>query len=170
MLTRSPLAINEFMQRLLPALGLLAGMLVLWMLAPEPWPESASMNAPLALTIRQTLNGLLWLSLLAFMAYARAAWRWAQLSLNHEQQRVQNQLFASALAQTRDLVAITDVLGSIQYINPALEQLSGRSLQSVQGQNINLFKSGDNDPALYQRLWEALDAGDSLNASWSTGG
>ncbi len=65
----------------------------------------------------------------------------------------------AAIEQTSDAIAITDTKGSIQYVNPAFENVTGYSLSELIGKNPKILKSGEQDDAFYQSLWETLTAG-----------
>lgn len=67
---------------------------------------------------------------------------------------------AMAVVQTADAVIITDTAGTIQYVNPAFERITGYSRAEVIGKNPRLLKSGKQDPALYQNMWAALAQGE----------
>lgn len=56
-------------------------------------------------------------------------------------------------------VVVTDVQGTIQYMNPAMEQVTGYSAGECIGQNPRLWKSGQTPLAVYQAMWAAILAG-----------
>ncbi len=64
-----------------------------------------------------------------------------------------------ALEQAGEMVFITDLDGTIQYVNPAVTTVSGYSREEVVGQNPSLLKSGQQDQAFYQELWETIASG-----------
>ena len=66
---------------------------------------------------------------------------------------------AAAIAQSSDAVIITDAQGVIQYINPKFERISGYSAAESLGQNPRILKSGQQDDAVYQALWETISSG-----------
>ena len=56
-------------------------------------------------------------------------------------------------------VMVTDVQGTIQWINPAFTRLTGYEPGEVMGQTPRLLKSGRQDREFYRRLWETITAG-----------
>jgi two-component system, cell cycle sensor histidine kinase and response regulator CckA len=62
--------------------------------------------------------------------------------------------------QTSDSIVITDPQGTITYVNPAFESISGYSRDEVIGQNPRVLKSGHQDAAFYKRMWDALSRGE----------
>lgn len=75
--------------------------------------------------------------------------------------RTEDQLrkLSRAVEQSADLVIITNREGTIEYVNPAFEDLTGYSRDEVLGRKPNLLKSGQQDPAYYRDLWETVLAG-----------
>jgi PAS domain S-box-containing protein len=66
---------------------------------------------------------------------------------------------STAIEQTVDSVIITDTKGTIVYVNPAFEQVSGYNRHEVIGQNSRILKSGKQDVAFYEKLWKTVSAG-----------
>jgi PAS domain S-box-containing protein len=62
--------------------------------------------------------------------------------------------------QTSDSILITDPDGTITYVNPAFESVSGYSKDEVIGQNPRILKSGHQDVAFYRRMWDTLARGE----------
>ncbi len=67
---------------------------------------------------------------------------------------------STALKQTGELVLITDVKGKIEYVNPAVEKITGYSRQEVIGEKTSIFKSGEQSVAYYKKLWDTISRGD----------
>ncbi len=65
----------------------------------------------------------------------------------------------AAIEQTSDAIVITDPKGFIQYVNPAFEKVTGYALAELIGQNPRILKSGEQDDAFYQSLWQTITAG-----------
>jgi len=69
-------------------------------------------------------------------------------------------LLQAAFEQAAETVIITDTQGNIEYVNPALEQVSGYSRKEILGRSIHLFKSDRQDEDQYKELWDTVNAGD----------
>jgi two-component system cell cycle sensor histidine kinase/response regulator CckA len=63
---------------------------------------------------------------------------------------------ATVVEQASDAILITDMEGTIQYVNPAFERISGYTRGEVIGQSPRILKSGKNEPALYENLWDTI--------------
>jgi PAS domain S-box-containing protein len=69
-------------------------------------------------------------------------------------------LFKSALNSAADGVEITDSTGRIQWVNTAFMQVTGYTLEEVIGHTPGeLLKSGVQDAAFYQQMWETILSG-----------
>ncbi|OGR62789.1 MAG: hypothetical protein A2X31_06670 [Elusimicrobia bacterium GWB2_63_22] len=64
-----------------------------------------------------------------------------------------------SLEQTCETFFITDARGTIVYVNPAFEKLSGYSKQEALGKNASLLKSGEQSAEFYGEMWATLKAG-----------
>ncbi|MDH5759993.1 MAG: ATP-binding protein [Gemmatimonadota bacterium] len=64
-----------------------------------------------------------------------------------------------AMDQLDDPVVITDAAGSVEYVNPGFEQVSGYSAEEVLGQSLRVLKSGQHDRAFYANLWDTITSG-----------
>jgi sigma-B regulation protein RsbU (phosphoserine phosphatase) len=65
-----------------------------------------------------------------------------------------------AVEQTADAVIITDMEGTIEYVNPGFEQMTGYTREEAVGQTPRLLKSGKHEGRFYQELWRTvLDGG-----------
>lgn len=68
--------------------------------------------------------------------------------------------FREAVEQTAHAVYITDADGTIEYVNPAFETITGYSEEDVLGQTPQILQSGEHDEEFYQTFWETIDSGD----------
>jgi PAS domain S-box-containing protein len=66
---------------------------------------------------------------------------------------------AAAVEQTSDAVLITDLAGTIEYVNPAFSRVSGYLREEVIGRNPRILKSGRQSAAFYRALWARLARG-----------
>lgn len=69
------------------------------------------------------------------------------------------QRLSTAINQAEEIVVITAQDGAIEYINPAFEKVTGWSRAEVTGQNPRVLKSGKQDAAFYQELWNTISSG-----------
>lgn len=67
----------------------------------------------------------------------------------------------SAIEHTTEAIVITDIEGSIQYVNPAFERITGYATEEALGKNPRLLKSGEQDEAFYRHLWQTILKGDT---------
>ncbi len=82
------------------------------------------------------------------------------LDITERKQAVEErQRLATAIDQAAESVVITDLRGTIQYVNPAFERITGYSRAEAVGQNPRLFKSGRQDMTYYRDMWAALSSG-----------
>jgi two-component system, cell cycle sensor histidine kinase and response regulator CckA len=65
-----------------------------------------------------------------------------------------------AIEQSPASVLITDLDGSIEYVNPKFESLTGYSMEEVRGLNPRILQSGRTNPKLYEQLWETIMKGE----------
>jgi sigma-B regulation protein RsbU (phosphoserine phosphatase) len=66
---------------------------------------------------------------------------------------------SSAVEQTADGVIITDLKGTITYVNTGFELMTGYSREEAVGQTPRLLKSGEHDGQFYQDLWKTVLGG-----------
>ena len=73
-----------------------------------------------------------------------------------EKERV---LLSTAVEQAAESVIISDRPGTIQYVNPAFERLSGFSREEIIGQNFRILKSDKHDEAFYKEMYDIISRG-----------
>jgi diguanylate cyclase (GGDEF)-like protein/PAS domain S-box-containing protein/hemerythrin-like metal-binding protein len=69
------------------------------------------------------------------------------------------QKLSRAVEQSASLVAITDLKGDIEYVNPRFCELTGYGFEEVIGQNPRLLNSGHTPVEFYRELWETILSG-----------
>jgi two-component system cell cycle sensor histidine kinase/response regulator CckA len=67
-----------------------------------------------------------------------------------------------AVEQTDDAIYMTDLNGTITYVNPGFEKVYGYSREEAQGKTPRILKSGQHDKAFYERFWKRLLAGGAV--------
>ena len=65
-----------------------------------------------------------------------------------------------ALEQSATLVVITDRDGTIEYVNPRFESVTGYRASEAIGQNPRILKSGHNPKSLYEDMWNTILSGE----------
>ena len=66
---------------------------------------------------------------------------------------------SKGIEQSPANIVITDIFGTIEYVNPAFYRTTGYSEMEVIGQNLKILKSGFMSTAFYQDLWETIGSG-----------
>ncbi len=66
---------------------------------------------------------------------------------------------SQAVRFSPSMIMITDKTGRVEYANPAWEQVTGFSLEEVQGQKPKALKSGVHSAEFYAALWQTISAG-----------
>jgi two-component system cell cycle sensor histidine kinase/response regulator CckA len=66
----------------------------------------------------------------------------------------------SAIEASPTSVVITDIEGTIEYVNPKFSELTGYSYDETIGENPRILKSGKTPPELYESLWQTLTSGE----------
>lgn len=68
--------------------------------------------------------------------------------------------FRNAVENAGHAVVITDIDGTITYVNPEFEALSGYTPGEAMGQSPAMLNSGVHDDEFYQKLWRTILSGD----------
>jgi len=72
---------------------------------------------------------------------------------------------ASAVKQTADAVFITDRGGTIEYVNPAFEVITGYTQEEALGSNPRILRSGAQDAEYYRKLWTTILGGKTFRGT-----
>lgn len=65
-------------------------------------------------------------------------------------------ILSSALEQTADLIMITDVDGTVEYVNPAFETTTGFDSGELLGKKAHMLRSGKHSEDFYKNLWQTI--------------
>jgi PAS domain S-box-containing protein len=76
------------------------------------------------------------------------------VELEHERKRT-----TAILDTAGEGIIFTDASGTVEYINQAMERLTGYTAGEALRQNPRLWKSGQTSPALYHELWDTIKRG-----------
>lgn len=69
-----------------------------------------------------------------------------------------SRLFAAVNAADESII-ITDNSGTIQYVNPCFERMTGYTRDEMIGKHTRMLKSGKHDAKYYAEMWATLSAG-----------
>jgi PAS domain S-box-containing protein len=89
----------------------------------------------------------------------------AQISIYIRQKQAMDEikLLGRAIEQSPACIVITDADGLVEYVNPKFSDLTGYDSAEVVGQNLRLLQSGENDPAMFSDMWDAIKSGNQWN-------
>ena len=76
-----------------------------------------------------------------------------------KQSEEQLRKLSRAVEQSPVSIVLTDLQGTIEYVNPAFSKVTGYGYDEVIGQNPRVLKSGDKSPEEYKQMWEDLAVG-----------
>jgi diguanylate cyclase (GGDEF)-like protein/PAS domain S-box-containing protein len=77
------------------------------------------------------------------------------------QEQQELRLLRAAMSNASNAMFITDLDGSIEWMNDALLQYSHYTVDELLGQNPRIFGSGEHDEAFWRDMWQAIKAGNS---------
>ena len=66
---------------------------------------------------------------------------------------------SAAAEQAAEAIIVTDTDGTIQYVNPAFERITGYRSDEVCGKTPAILKSGRHDDAFYRNMWNTISRG-----------
>jgi PAS domain S-box-containing protein len=74
--------------------------------------------------------------------------------------------FYNMAEQSPEMIMMTDVLGTIEYVNPKLCEISGYSGSELIGKRTEIFNSGKHTKEFYKKLWGAILQGSTFEAEF----
>lgn len=79
-----------------------------------------------------------------------------------EQKKAEEQIkkLTESIEQSPSTIIITNINGTIEYVNPKFSEITGYSKEEVIGQNPRILKSGEMPVEVYMQLWETISSGD----------
>jgi len=75
----------------------------------------------------------------------------------------QMRIISTALEQTTDVIMVTDVAGTIEYVNPSFEAITGYSQAEALGKNPRIINSGKQEQDFYEKMWATLLKGENFS-------
>ncbi len=71
----------------------------------------------------------------------------------------ERKVILKAITESPASVVITDVTGSITYVNPKFTEVTGYGTEEVMGENPSILKSGMQEREFYRELWKTILSG-----------
>lgn len=68
---------------------------------------------------------------------------------------------ASAMEQVGEAMVMTDTEGTVQYVNPGFERITGYSSEEAIGNTPRILKSNQHDRTFYEELWNTIQRGET---------
>jgi len=82
-------------------------------------------------------------------------------SLNLQTQTDQLRKFKQAVEASGHAILMSDTDGTIEYVNPAFESMTGYSREKAVGESTELLHSGEMTESYYEELWGTITDGDT---------
>lgn len=98
-----------------------------------------------------------------FAALASIALQNARVHTELKRAEARQRQLLAAIEFTVEEIMITDLDGTIQYVNPAFEKTTGYAKREAVGRKPSILKSGRHDEAFYAELWDTLLRGKLWN-------
>lgn len=78
---------------------------------------------------------------------------------DHKEAEAELKKLSAAIDHSVNVIFITNVKGSIEYVNPMFEEVTGWSKEEAIGQNPRILSSGETTKAEYEELWKTIASG-----------
>src|SRR5208283_3401750 len=69
---------------------------------------------------------------------------------------------STAVKQSSDWILITDISGKIEYVNDAVERITGYTREEILGKTPRILKSGRHDTDFYKKMWDTILSGQTF--------
>lgn len=127
-------------ERICDASGTVHGLIILYL--PEGSQVSDAMRQSLAISARLT-----------------------GMSIEHQRSNQFVRKLKMAVESSGESMVITDLNGTIEYVNPAFTRQTGYNYDEVMGKNPRMLKSGMQDQAYYEKLWDTITSGNVFHSA-----
>jgi two-component system cell cycle sensor histidine kinase/response regulator CckA len=77
------------------------------------------------------------------------------------EQTNERSFLATAVENAAEAIVITDPAGTIQYVNPAFEEITGYSFSEIIGRHISLLDSGEQNKLFFKNMWQTISQGNT---------
>jgi PAS domain S-box-containing protein len=78
-----------------------------------------------------------------------------------ERKKIENELYklSTAVQQSPAVIAVTDLKGKLEYVNPKFTEVTGYDFNDIKGINPRILKSGEQSDEIYRDLWKTISSG-----------
>ncbi len=97
----------------------------------------------------------------ALQTIARDVTRRKRIEAQLEAQNLELRKLSRAIEQSASAIVITDLQGTIEYVNPAFTRITGFTAEEALGQNPRVLKSGLHPPEFYAEMWTTIKRGET---------
>ncbi len=66
---------------------------------------------------------------------------------------------SAAVKQSPSVIAITDLKGRLEYVNPKFTEITGYTFDEAKGENPRILNAGEQSNEIYKDLWTTISAG-----------
>jgi PAS domain S-box-containing protein len=84
--------------------------------------------------------------------------------VDRQERKLDLNTFRKAVENAGHSIYFTDVEGTIEYVNPAFEEVTGYTSEEAIGKTPSILKSGEMSTDFYEELWETILAGEMFQA------
>src|SRR5207253_7484562 len=74
--------------------------------------------------------------------------------------------FYNLTEQSHELIMITNVVGTIEYANPMVTEVTGYTNQELIGKNVAIFRSNKHNEDFYKNVWNTILNGKIFRAEF----
>ena len=79
--------------------------------------------------------------------------------IKNRQAEEQIRKLSTAVKQSPSIIAITDIKGNLEYVNPKFTEITGYTLEEAKGINPRILKSGELTDDIYKEMWKLISSG-----------
>ena len=103
----------------------------------------------------------LYVALFSMLLLLGLSWLLARAWVRRNKAEASVHKLYNAVTQSSGSIMITDSEGIIEYVNPAFTKITGYSAAEAIGQTPRFLKSGRQDAAYYENMWETISHGNN---------
>ncbi|HAN76516.1 MAG TPA: hypothetical protein DCQ31_01455, partial [Bacteroidales bacterium] len=96
----------------------------------------------------------------------------SELALKESERKLQEsneelKIFVAGVEQSGSSIIFTDLEGRIEYVNKKFNEITGYTLEEVQGTNARILKGGVKSAEYYTEMWDTIQSGKTWKGEFS---